>query len=49
MEFILLSKVTFIVNTVVKAGYVFAGGVFLKTGITYLKDYKYYSSRQREE
>jgi hypothetical protein len=40
MEFILLTKVGMVIGGVVKAGYVFAGGVLVKTAFRYYRDYK---------
>lgn len=46
MEFMLLAKVGVIIDTVVKAGYVFAGSYIVRTGIRYYKDYKGYVEQE---
>lgn len=40
MELLLLAKVGFVVDTIVRAGYVLAGSYFVKTGVRYIQDYK---------
>lgn len=40
MEYILLTKVGFVIDMIVKIGYGVAGSYFVKTGIKYIQDYK---------
>lgn len=40
MEFALLVKIGAIINVIVKSGYVLAGGYIVKTGVTYVSDYR---------
>jgi len=49
MEFALLMKVGFIIDTVVKIGYGIAGSYVAKTAYRYYKDYKYYSEQEKAE
>lgn len=48
MEFLLLAKVGMVVNAIVNGGYCLAGGYFIKTAITYIKDYKESVARDNE-
>ncbi len=49
MEFILLYKIGVVVDIVVKAGYTLAGVYVLRTGVKYVKDYKYYAEKEKAE
>lgn len=49
MEFALLAKVGMVIGGFVKAGYVFAGGMVVKTGYRYFKDYKLSVANERNE
>lgn len=48
MEFMLLAKVSVIIDTVVKAGYVFAGSYIVRTGIRYYQDYVGYIEQEKK-
>jgi len=49
MEYVLLMKVGFIIDTIVRIGYGIAGGYFVKTGIKYVQDYKESISKEKVE
>ena len=40
MEYLLLAKVGWVINTVIKLGYGVAGAYFVGTGVRYYKDYR---------
>ena len=48
VEFWLLAKVGMIVQTAVNAGYLLAGGYAIRTGYTYVQDYRDSVARERE-
>lgn len=48
MEFVLLAKVGMIIGTIVKSGYVVAGGYFVKTAIRYIDDYRIAVANDKE-
>lgn len=48
MEFVLLAKVGIFISTIVKSGYVVAGGYFVKTAIRYIDDYKVAVANDKE-
>lgn len=49
MEFWLLAKIGFVVDTVVKIGYGIAGLYVAKTGVKYYRDYKYSVEQEKAE
>lgn len=49
MEFLLLAKVGMVIGTIVKSGYVVAGGYFVKTGLQYIEDYKNSVEQEKAE
>ncbi len=40
MEYLLLAKIGFVIDTLVKGGYAIAGGYMVKTAVRYVRDYK---------
>ncbi|WP_416147920.1 hypothetical protein ACM26V_16945 [Salipaludibacillus sp. HK11] len=48
MEFVLLTKVGMVVGLFIKLTYCAVGGVFVKTGIRYVKDYRESVKCERE-
>lgn len=48
MEFVLLAKVGMVISTIVKSGYVVAGGYFVKTAIRYIDDYRIAVANDKE-
>ena len=48
MEFLLLAKVGFVIDTIVKAGYVVAGSYAVRTAIRYVADYKVSVANENE-
>lgn len=49
MEFLLLAKVGFFIDVVVKAGYGIAGIILANTGYRYVRDYKDAVEKERIE
>ena len=45
MELMLLAKVGMVMNWISNGGYLLAGGIFLKTAVQYVKDYKNYDEK----
>jgi hypothetical protein len=48
MEYVLLTKVGFIIGIVVKGGYAVAGGFIVKTILRYTSDYKTSIANEKE-
>lgn len=48
-EYLLLAKVGIIIGGIVKAGYIFAGGIMVRTGIRYFHDYQTSIALEKEE